>query len=118
MTLGRLILILVLSGTITVVPAKDEVCYKPDKLPWCVAEDRGNIVWEYDITNVCVTMHWTNRSRDWGRSECEHHPEENFAYCEVWQRRPKKVWGDPNMETLGHESMHGYAGDFHPDYPE
>ncbi len=48
-------------------------------------------------------------------SECEVHPDKNIGWCEIWVVRPKRVLGDPAMDALGHEVLHGLWGDYHKD---
>ena len=47
-----------------------------------------------------------------GWSDCEHQPEQNVAFCDIYVLRPEYVYGD-GMDTIGHEFWHGVAGDFH-----
>ena len=49
----------------------------------------------------------------WGWSSCLHQPDDNWAACDIYAVVPTYVHADMNMDTVGHESMHGACGDFH-----
>lgn len=78
---------------------------------------------EFELNNVSLTVHWYNTVEELGSatgqhdaealSSCEHYPVANMAFCEVWVARPRNVVGDPQMDSLGHEVLHGLMGDFH-----
>ncbi len=72
---------------------------------------------EYMIGNLLITMHWLPADQDDpeadGWSECLTDLENNIAWCDVYVTLPTHVLGDPHMDALGHEIMHGLTGDFH-----
>lgn len=49
----------------------------------------------------------------WGWSNCEFQPDNDIAICDVYAVVPEFVHADMNMDTIGHEVLHGACGDFH-----
>jgi hypothetical protein len=49
----------------------------------------------------------------WGWSKCIHQPEDSAAWCDVYLVKPDFVHADMNIDTIGHEVLHGSCGDFH-----
>lgn len=93
----------------------EEVCYEAYSTP---------VVVEYRITNLMITAYMFDTveelAADVGEdvaawSECETIVEQNIAWCEIWMVIPTNVLGDPHMDGLGHETLHGLIGDFHPE---
>lgn len=115
-TVVAFVLLAIFAGVI--VAQEDLVCYEPDKIPWCDAEDRGPVEPEYNITSISLIVNWTTLKDDWGKIEYEAYPKKNHAFCEIWLPKPKRVWGDALMESLGHEVFHCLAGEFHPGYQD
>lgn len=78
---------------------------------------------EFELTNMSMTVHWfdtvpelqeaTGRRDAEALSSCEHYEDLNMAFCEIWVVRPARVLGDAQMDSLGHEVLHGLMGDFH-----
>jgi len=49
----------------------------------------------------------------WGWSNCVWQPEDNWAACDVYYVKPDFVHADMNIDTIGHEVVHGICGDYH-----
>lgn len=49
----------------------------------------------------------------WGWSNCDHDEENNSAWCDIYVVKPDYVHADMNIDTIGHEVLHGACGDFH-----
>ena len=49
----------------------------------------------------------------WGWSNCVWQPEDSWAACDVYYVKPEFVHADMNIDTIGHEVLHGMCGDFH-----
>ena len=92
------------------VDASEKVRWRPGgydtvlfKVTWYVNHEHVNNTWtgegEVDAWNECWNL--TDRGR----------------YCEIHVVRPEFVWGDPKMDDLGHEVLHGFLdtdeGEFH-----
>lgn len=111
--------VIVIASAVTGAFISTAIAAKKDAVPWCVAEDRGPVKPEYNITNGAFIIHWGKLKDNWGEAEYEAHPDQNMVFCELWiEKRPAKVWGDPEMDTLGHELGHCLWGDFHPGYED
>lgn len=97
--------------------ADDEVCYEPYG---------ADIEAEYESDSLLITVNWYDSIEELQEaigeedteaiSECEVHPDRDIGWCEIWVVRPTKVLGDPNMDALGHEVLHGLWGDYHIEY--
>ena len=96
------------------------MCTAPDTEP-------DEVKPEYEITQLRIVVHWYDSDAEvtqawqsmggdgevWGFSECEAQVEYDYGACEIWVPRPRYLEGDPYMETLGHEVLHGLMGRFH-----
>ena len=51
----------------------------------------------------------------WGWSTCIWQPDDNWAACDIYVVLPEFVHGDMNVDTLGHEVLHGACGAYHPE---
>jgi hypothetical protein len=94
-------------GLVLTAFAEEEYCYKPYGQP---------VISTSYVSNVLVTVNWIEPGSSpdaeaW--SECEINELHNIAWCEVWVPRPLRPLGDPYMDALGHEVLHGLLGDFH-----
>jgi hypothetical protein len=49
----------------------------------------------------------------WGWSDCAWDRENNSAWCDIYVVKPTFVHADMNIDTLGHELLHGACGGFH-----
>lgn len=49
----------------------------------------------------------------WGWSNCIWQPEDSWAACDVYLVKPDFVHADMNIDTFGHEVLHGACGDYH-----
>lgn len=94
----------------------------------CFANGDELVKPEYIISNLLITVNWFDTEEELAEavsargyeveeslelSECEIHPEQDIGWCEVWLVKPRTVIGDPFMDSLGHEALHGFFGDFH-----
>jgi len=85
------------------------------------------VIPEYDITVVVSILHWYDDYEElnldhvalagddeevWGWSNCEWQPENNVSLCDVYSVRPEYLLS-AEIETLGHEILHGAFGSFH-----
>ncbi len=100
------LLTLFLLGHNNDVNAEEEVCYKPYGEP---------VTSTHHVTTLLISVHWIDPD-DYdaeGASECLIEEHLNTGWCEVWIPKPVRVLGDPYMDAIGHEIMHGLEGDFH-----
>jgi hypothetical protein len=49
----------------------------------------------------------------WGWSSCVWQPHDDWAACDIFVVKPDFVHADMNIDTLGHEVLHGACGGFH-----
>lgn len=49
----------------------------------------------------------------WGWSSCMWQPDDSWAACDVFVVVPDFVHADMNVDTIGHEVLHGACGDYH-----
>lgn len=49
----------------------------------------------------------------WGWSDCLWQPEDSWAACDIYVVKPQYVHADMNVDTIGHEVLHGSCGNFH-----
>lgn len=91
----------------TAVAEKDE--------PWCVAEDRGKVVPEFRADAALIYWRTTTDDNDgkYGDASWLLDEELNITTCLIDSPMPADVWGDEDMDTLGHEALHCFTGDFH-----
>ena len=85
---------------------------------------------EEPLKHITLIMHWYDTHEElnadyillaepveeeeiWGWSNCVWQPEDNWAACDIYVRKPDKVRADMDIDTLGHEVYHGACGDFH-----
>lgn len=87
-------------------------------LPW---HEELSLSFDHNSTYVIVNWYDTeielqqavNDYTITGLSECEHRPDFNTSFCELWLVRPT-TWSDEyNFDTIGHEFYHAVAGDWH-----
>ena len=94
-------LLLAFSGS-----ASEQYCYEPYGSP---------VIATHHVSNLMISVNWIDDdvgdSEAW--SKCEINEKHNTGWCEIWVKRPQKVIGDPAMDALGHEVLHGLLGDFH-----
>lgn len=100
--------------------------------PVCYMNDGERVVPEYEVEYLMTKVNWFDttqemraavlaRNPDWdvsdmeGYSECTPYTEGVTVVmsCEIWVERPQFVFGDPRMDSLGHEILHGLMGGFH-----
>lgn len=98
----------------------------------CYLNEGEEVKPEYEATGLILVVHWFDTAEELraavaesepgydvtdleGFSLCTRMPELNAAVCDIWVQRPTHVMGDMNMDTLGHEVLHGLMGDFHDD---
>jgi hypothetical protein len=106
-----------ISGTyIVLTPAQgEEVCYGPSE---------GQLVTPTSNVSVVVSVfHWQENHEMIqvlfddpmisGASACEIQEDKNIAFCDHYVVMPKYVYGDPAMDTIGHEVLHGAFGSYH-----
>lgn len=93
---------------------------------------REQVECEFDppLKYLTLQMHWYEDSAElnadyilladpadhdevWGWSNCSHDEENNSAWCDVYAVKPDFVHADMNVDTIGHEVLHGSCGDFH-----
>lgn len=97
------------------------------------ASTRESVVCEFDkpLKYVTTMYHWYDTYEDlnvdyailaepddptetvWGWSNCVWQEEDNAAWCDVYAVVPEYVDADMNMDTVGHEAMHGACGQYH-----
>ncbi len=105
---------------LTVVPV-GERCYAP------YAPD---LIKEFENNNVGITVTWYDNVDElreamidkfgmvWddrdiqAASNCEHKPEFNISYCDIYAVRPTMV-DDDTTTSIGHEVLHGLLGAYH-----
>lgn len=124
--LGALVIVVILLAAIIMIVESaaqdiDPICY----------ENQGVIVQPTrEMTNLLISVNWfdtldelesvlerrtgEDQTGTEGYSECETYAERDIGWCEIWVVRPTYVLGDPNMDSLGHEVLHGLMGDYHP----
>ncbi len=86
------------------------------------SDELEKVLPEFEIENVLTTVFWFESAEELqeyfdeerltGYSECEHKPEKNIAYCDLYLVRPKFVDDDATTGT-GHEQLHGFFGSYH-----
>lgn len=98
-----------------------------------VGEDmREAVACEFDepLKYVTLIMHWYDSNAEmyadyialaddpmheaiWGWSSCVWQPDDSWAACDIFVVKPDFVHADMNMDTIGHEILHGACGDYH-----
>ena len=94
------------AGSLVLVATAEEVCYEPYG---------QEVTGTHLVTNLVISVRWIDPegSEDEAWSECEIQEDFNIGWCDIWVPMPVKVLGDPYMDALGHEVLHGLIGDFH-----
>lgn len=96
------------------------------------ANVREKVHCEFDepLKHLTLIMHWYDTSEEmyadyitladpveheeiWGWSNCAWQPDDNWAACDVYVVKPDFVHADMNIDTIGHEILHGACGDYH-----
>lgn len=82
---------------------------------WCETEDRGDVVPEFKVDKTFVVVDWEGSGDDglYGQASWMLDEELQLTTCTVEIPLPDKVWGDEDMDTVGHEFLHCLIGDFH-----
>jgi hypothetical protein len=87
---------------------------------------------EFDepLKHLTLINHWYDRNEEmyadyilladpaiheeiWGWSNCIWQPDDDWAACDVYLVKPDFVHADMNVDTIGHEVLHGACRDFH-----
>ena len=78
---------------------------------------------EYQLSTTHILVNWYNSELELqdalddsgiaGLSECEHRPEFNTSFCELWLVHPTDNEDAYAFDTIGHEFYHALVGDFH-----
>ncbi len=85
-------------------------------LPWHVEPVE---TYEHDSTYVIVNWYDTESELQYaldddtlaGLADCEHRPDFNTSFCELWLVLPKHSKDDYAFDTVGHEFCHALRGD-------
>jgi len=90
-------------------------------LPW---HDFGLPRQEYQLDTTHLLVNWYDTEQELqlalddsgiaGFSECEHRPDFNTSFCELWLVEPENLEDDYAFDTIGHEFYHALRGNFHP----
>lgn len=86
-------------------------------LPW--HKDLPAITYNHSSTYVIVNWYDTETELQTalddnelaGLSECEHRPDFNTSFCELWLVLPEHYEDDYAFDTIGHEFCHALRGD-------
>ena len=121
-------------GYVLTMPAGGygEVEYKVNAYTVVGENMREEVACEFyePLKHLTLIMHWydsneemyadyitladpVEREEIWGWSNCAWQPEDNWAACDVYVVKPDFVHADMNIDTIGHEILHGSCGDFH-----
>lgn len=93
---------------------------------------RERVKCEFDepLKHISLIMHWYDTNEEmyadyilyadpaeeeaiWGWSQCVWQPDDDWAACDIYVVKPDFVHADMNIDTLGHEVLHGACGGFH-----
>ena len=78
---------------------------------------------EFDHSSTTIIVHWYDTEIELqvdlddyelaGLSECEHRPDFDTSFCELWLVEPTDLDDGYNFDTIGHECYHAFKGSFH-----
>ena len=87
---------------------------------------------EFDqpLKHLTLIMHWYDTNEEmyadyilladpvehteiWGWSDCAWDEDDSAAWCDIYVVKPDFVHADMNIDTIGHEVLHGACGGFH-----
>lgn len=93
---------------------------------------REEVECEFDppLKYINLIMHWYDTNEEmyadyilmaddpkhediWGWSSCIWQPDDSWAACDIFVVTPDFVHADMNVDTLGHEVLHGACGGYH-----
>ena len=81
---------------------------------YCYAPYGKQPLAEFEAGTALVVVHWIDGERGGeARSEFLYDASTDVSLCEIWVIRPEQILGDPDMDALGHETLHCLIGDFH-----
>jgi hypothetical protein len=71
---------------------------------WRVAEDRGDVVPEFQYNKTFVVVRWSEADDEfYGEASWMVDEELELTTCMVEIPLPEKVWGSKEMDTVGHQ---------------
>ena len=96
------------------------------------ADMRETVKCEFDqpLKHLTLIMHWYDTNEEmyadyitladpvehteiWGWSDCAWDEDDNAAWCDIYVVKPDFVHADMNIDTIGHEVLHGSCGGYH-----
>lgn len=97
----------VIAFSVATRAGSEKYCYHPYSTP---------VLPEHLAKRTFMEVIWLDQPRGIeAKSAWAYDEETETSICRIWVRMPNQILGDPDMDSLGHETLHCLTGDFHPE---
>lgn len=83
---------------------------------YCYAPYGTAVIPEFSAERSLIEVRWLTQPRGVEVQSTWYYDEDtDTSICVMWVRMPEQILGDPDMDAFGHEALHCFIGDFHPE---